>query len=230
MNIFDCKEDDIEILKHIKREAALYAASPNANKNFVDNLKNLIKIFNDYKEDGYKLIDVIETYNYIKENVNLTPLTLKRGEFSPNPVGEYIINIRNKYIVIKDNIYYRLNPFILDIKKAYYYNDDKQIEVPEKNISIYNKIYIYKGGVITGEYIKDHMLLDEVVEQHSYIVPEKLYIPASIIYIKDNNPIIIIENREPKFKELKQLYKVPIYMNYEMKDKHIDIRKYKKIK
>lgn len=230
MSVFDIVDTDDIKLQHIKREAALYAASSNASKDFVDTLKDLIDLFNSYTKDGYRLINAMEAYNYIKENVNLTPLTLKLGEFSPYPVGEYKVNIRNRDIVMKDNIYYRLNPFILEIKKSYNHDINKERKVLDEDTISFDGIYLTKGGVVTGEYIKDFILKDEDVKSQCYIVPEKIYIKASIIYSNDNNPMIVIDAREPKLKELKQLYDVPIYMSYKIRDKHIDIRKYKKIK
>ena len=117
---------------------------------------------------------------------------------------------------------------------SYYYydyedNENKQIECTNELIHNNHRIYISKGGVITGEYVEKCIIRPDIVDKHSFTIQSIPNIPVCIIFDKDNS-IYVVDHREPKLKALQQFYDVPINKDEDITNKHYNLRKYDKIK
>lgn len=91
-------------------------------------------------------------------------------------------------------------------------------------------IYVYKGGIITGEYytinnIKYHGEL--------YDIPKMITIPAScILYDTDDirHTIYIVDHREPALAKILETYDMSYHIDEDIKNRRFSLRKYEKIK
>lgn len=163
----------------------------------------------------------------------LTSLTLKDNEFrNSEPVEEmegYKVNIRYDYIVKSPlNKILNLNAYNLFIRAKYSHNDKKQLEFTPKKYNHQLRIYISKGGVITGECIKNCIIKDDIVKKGEFNIPTVPMIPVCMV-INNNESYYVVDHREPKIKSLNELYEVPIYMDEKVAKLHMNLRKYVKL-
>lgn len=171
---------------------------------------------------------ILDTINTIWRKGVLSPLTLKDDEFEISKINGVRRNIRYCHIIkINDNIYNE-NAYKITIRKTY--DNVLQEELKRKCIvNISNpRLYISKGGIITGEYIEDCIIRKEIVDKHSFTIQSIVNIPASAIELEDCI-IYIVDHREPKLKILKEFYDVITYFDNTIKDMKLNIRKYKKL-
>ena len=73
----------------------------------------------------------------------------------------------------------------------------------------YDKIYISKGGVITGEYIRDARIdeLEEILD--NYVIPKTIKVPISTIFVEKDNcfiPVAIL----PSYKNPELSIEIPL--------------------
>lgn len=183
-------------------------------------------------QNSYDIAFIIDTINRIWKIGLLAPLTLKDDEFSANADSNgYKHNIRYHYIYKDTNLNDAIcndNAFNIYARTAYNHRERQQIKFNTEPIRCNGNIYISKGGVVTGEYIKKCIIRQDVVDKHIFTIQSIVKLPVCAIF-DDSNCIFIVDHREPKLKVLKQFYEIPIYKDDNIADKHYDIRKYDKL-
>ena len=196
------------------------------------NIKEELKLFLDLCEvlDKSEIMDsqkeyVIRDFNKFLSTGLLTPLTLADDEFETNsyPVK---LNIRYAPICKKGNAIINFNAFKVLVRAEYSHLEAKQIAISNYDTFV-DKIYISKGGVITGEYIDECIIRQEIVDRHSFNIQSIIKIPVAMI-INENEIIYVVDHREPKLKVLSEFYKTPIKINEHIKGKY-NLRNYKKL-
>lgn len=237
MDYFVIRSTDGLYTKKCKEEANIYLASLPSNHNnrfqIEKDFEDLLLLANTLDKvqavtTDHKIEIINKLYRLTKFNV-LSPLTLNDDEFI-NVVGS-IRNHRFMHIYkVKDTIY---NEWAFNILVRKEYDDEFEIEVkktPELK-ECNHIVYISKGGIITGEYIKDCIIRPELKGKFSIqSIPN---IPVSAIRYKKEDMVYdtfyAVDHREPKLKVLQEFYEVPIYTDEYIKGK-FNIRKYKKLK
>ena len=225
----------------LKREANIILASLDKNSNeylykkeLFENTLSVIKAIEYTEPQSESEIDfILNTISRIWNVGILSPLTLKDDEFlNYTDSNGYLCNIRYHHIYIDTNLNMSIcndNAFNLYIRAAYSHNENKQIECTNELIHNNHRIYISKGGVITGEYVEKCIIRPDIVDKHSFTIQSIPNIPVCIIFDKDNS-IYVVDHREPKLKALQQFYDVPINKDEDITNKHYNLRKYNKIK
>ena len=237
MGHFVIHSNDGVYTKKCKEEANIYLASLPSNHN------NLFQIEKDFEDllllantldkiravtADHKIEIINKLYRLTKFNV-LSPLTLYDDEFIT--VGGSIRNHRFMHIYKVEDTIYNEWAFNINIRKEY--DDEFGIEIkkaPELK-ECNHIVYISKGGIITGEYIKDCVIRPELKGKFSIqSIPN---IPVSAIRYKKEDMVYdtfyVVDHREPKLKVLQEFYEVPVYMDKYIKGK-FNIRKYQKLK
>ena len=230
------KETDGVYTKRCKKEANVYLASLPSNYNNKLNeerdFDDLILLANAIDKVGVIGVDnKLKLINKLHRLVNLgflSPLTLSDDEFITSGNGR---NERFMHIYKVDDTIYNEWAFNILIRKEY--DDEFGIEIKkEPEIKDCNHIvYISKGGIITGEYIKDCIIRPEL--KGKFTLQSIPNIPVSAIKYKKEDMVYdtfyAVDHREPKLKILQKFYEVPIYIDEDMKNKY-NIRKYIKLK
>lgn len=238
--IFFVSPNDKGLSILLKREANIILASLNKESNeylykkerFEEAL-SVVRAIEYTKSQNENEIDFIfNTINRIRNIGILSPLTLKEDEFLNYKDSKgYIHNIRYSDIYIDTNINQSIcndNAFNLYVRAAYYHNNKEQIDYTNEIVHKNHRIYISKGGVITGEYIEKCIIRPDIVNKHSFTIQSIPNIPVCIIVDGDNS-IYVVDHREPKLKALQQFYEVPINKDENIANNHYNIRKYKKL-
>lgn len=237
MEEYVIKTTDGIYTKKCKEEANIYLASLSSRHNEYYPIKkdfdDLILLSNALdKINAVTINNKVEIINKLHRLAKfgiLSPLTLHDDEFVN--IGGSIRNNRFKHIYKVEDTIYNEWAFNIFIRKVY----DDEFGLELKNAPILKEcnhiIYISKGGIITGEYIKDCIIRPELKGKFSLqSIPN---IPVSaIIYKKEDmfyDTFYVVDHREPKLKVLQEFYEVPIYMDEYIKGK-FNIRKYQKLK
>lgn len=117
------------------------------------------------------------------------------------------------------------------VRKFYIKNENDITEVPVGNIVkgegeiIDERIYISRGGIINGDYIRFCYLKHQT---GNYSIKDPIKIPVSSIEEKDDvNFILFVDHREPKLKALMEFYNVTIEHDCNVK---YNVRTFKKLK
>ena len=155
----------------------------------------------------------------------LSPLTLKDDEFHDAPFKGINKRYAPIYKAIDGNIY-NSHAFKAAIRAGYDHTEQKQIAI-EKYDTFVDRLYLSKGGVITGEYISECKIKDELVKEERFVVNDIIKIPAAII-LDDDYVVYAVDHREPTLKELSKTYDVSIHVDTDIKGKY-NIRNYKKL-
>lgn len=162
----------------------------------------------------------------------LSPLTLKEDEFLNYTDSKgYLRNTRYRDIYTDTNNHMSIcndNAFNLYIRATYSHDEQSQIECTNEIVHKNHRVYISKGGIITGEYIEKCIIRPDIVNKHSFTIQSIPNIPVCIIVDGDNS-IYVVDHREPKLKALQQFYEVPINKDEIIANKHYNLRKYKKL-
>lgn len=237
MDHFVIRSNDGIYTKKCKEEANIYLASLPSNhnnrfqieKDFEDLLllANTLDKVNAVTSD-HKIEIINKLYRLTKFNV-LSPLTLHDNEFIN--VGGSIRNHRFMHIYKVENTIYNEWAFNILVRKEY--DDEFGIEIkktPELK-ECNHIVYISKGGIITGDYIKDCIIRPEL--KGRFTIQSIPNIPVSAIRYKKEDGVYdifyAVDHREPKLKVLQEFYEVPIYTDEYIKGK-FNIRKYQKLK
>lgn len=237
MDIFKHDANDSLLTHNIKRDYELAISNIQNEKSketiniIYTQLINVSKGFNnDIDKDIFNtLIRMLsETFEYCTTQ----PISLRNEDFKGNShiIAPYIV--KNGNFIINTKAYKTIN-------RTYYShnNNKKELRYGEgilKHLkSIKNdKIYISKGGVITGEYISDARLdnLEEIINY--YIIPKTITIPVSTIFVEKDDVIeeyLVVDHREPMFKKLFVNYQIKVLMDENVKLLKLNIRNYEKI-
>lgn len=206
-------EQSIEIVNDIYRQLI------NISKGFDSNIdkdmfKNIINLLS-------------ETYEYCTTR----PISLQNEDFKgiSHIIAPYIV--KSGDFIVNTKAYKTIN------RTHYSHNDKKELTYGEGILkhfeSIKNdKIYISKGGVITGEYISDARLnnLEEII--NCYVIPKTITIPVSTIFVENDDVIkeyLVVDHREPTFKKLFSCYKMKVLIDENVKSLKLNLRNYEKI-
>lgn len=235
---YNIKDNDGPYTRICKKEANIYLASLNSSNDSekleaeraCDDLLSLTntldKLYNKGVDNKLNILNKLN--RLVKYNI-LTPLTLSNDEFVT--INGSVRNSRFKHIYkVEDTIY---NEWAFNILVRKEYDDEFEIEIkktPELK-ECNHIVYISKGGIITGEYIKDCIIRPELKSKFSLqSIPN---IPVSAIRYKKEDGVYdvfyAVDHREPKLKVLQEFYEVPIYTDEYIKGK-FNIRKYQKLK
>lgn len=181
--------------------------------------------------------EILQGVTRILNKKPLSPLTLEDDEFKLDDTGKYYHiyeNIRYDNIIKRINLnnaevsveYYNTFAF-RTIPKAYYnHAEKKEIVWNHKHFTLYNpKIYITKGGVVTGEYIRYCNIDKSRINEVDFT--EVILLPISVIHT-ERDSIFTVDSREPAIKVLKSMYDVVMDFTPEYKGVY-DIRKYTKL-
>lgn len=155
----------------------------------------------------------------------LSPLTLKDDEFHDKPYKGINKRYSPIYKALDGNIY-NSHAFMATIRAEYDHTKQNQVYIEKYDIFI-DRLYLSKGGVITGEYISECKIKDEIVNEERFVINDIIKIPAAII-LDDDYVIYAVDHREPTLKELSKTYDVSIHVDKDIKGKY-NIRNYKKL-
>lgn len=237
-NRYNIKDNDGPYTRICKTEANIYLASLNSSNDTerleaekaCDDLLSLTNTLDKLYNKGVdnKLNILNKLHRLVKYNI-LTPLTLSNDEFIT--INGSVRNSRFKHIYkVEDTIY---NEWAFNILVRKEYDDEFEIEIkktPELK-ECNHIVYISKGGIITGEYIKDCIIRPEL--KGRFTIQSIPNIPVSTIRYKKEDGVYdvfyAVDHREPKLKVLQEFYEVPIYTDEYTKGK-FNIRKYQKLK
>lgn len=225
----------------LKREANIILASLNKESNeyfykkerFEETLSVVRAIEYTEPQSEDEIDFILNTIGRIWNTGILSPLTLKKDEFlNYTDLKGYLRNTRYNDIYIDIDINQSIcndNAFNLYIRAAYSHDNKEQIYCADELVYKNHRIYISKGGVITGEYIEKCIIRKDIVEKHSFTIQSIPTVPVCIIYDKDSF-IYVVDHRDPKLKALREFYDVPIEKDETVANKHYNLRKYIKLK
>lgn len=224
----------------LKREANIILASLDKESNeylykkerFEETLSVVRAIEYTEPQSEHEIDFILNTIGRIWNTNILSPLTLKEDEFLNYADSHgYLRNTRYNDIYIDSNINQSIcndNAFNLYVRACYSHDEQSQVECNNETIYKNHRIYISKGGVITGEYIEKCIIRPDIVRKHSFTIQSIPNISVCMI-VDGDNYIYVVDHREPKLKALQQFYEVPINKDEEVTNKHYNLRKYKKL-
>lgn len=156
--------------------------------------------------------DILNKVNRLVNNYPITSINLD--------------NENNKCIYIaKDEInnkWYYNRAYKIIVDKLYNLTNNEELYLPGKEELFNERIYITRGGVVSGEYINKCY-----IKNLNFYPRDPVTINCSRITNYEDINIYTIDSRSPKLKVLKEFYNVSI--NIDDKYKYIDIRKFKKL-
>lgn len=222
----------------------------NAKLNTIEDLDEKQTVENIYREvlNVIKAIEVTEPQSdedidFILDTINtvwnkgiLFPLTLKDNEFDNYPDRRgYRYNKRYSYVYIDTNNHQNIinsRAFDVYVRAGYKHKENIQVAIEpftiQRSVVTSSPIFISKGGVITGEYIKDCIIKPEVIAKHCFTIQNIVKIPVCVIDT-GTRVLYVVDHREPKLKALMLFYDVPVMKNEEVAAGKYNIRKYKKL-
>lgn len=224
----------------LKREANIILASLDKESNeylykkerFEETLSVVRAIEYTEPQSEHEIDFILNTINRIWNVSILSPLTLKEDEFLNYTDSKgYLRNTRYNDIYTDTNNHMSIcndNAFNLYIRATYSHDEQSQIKCTNEIVHKNHRVYISKGGVITGEYMEKCIIRPDIVNKHSFTIQSIPNIPVCIIVDGDNS-IYVVDHREPKLKALQQFYEVPINKDESITNKHYNLRKYKKL-
>lgn len=241
MEEFKIESTDKIYVERAKREANIILASLDKNSDEFLYKRNAFRDIINICEriDNIEWI-VDEDFDFVINSVNkiinigiLSPLTLRDDEFKGTDYSPIEYNIRYPYILKDKYSIYNAKAFNIYIRRAYNHDENKEVKLTSYTINGNHKLYLSKGGVITGQYIQNCFIRKNIIDKGCFTIQSILNIPVSRIRYKEDNIdkfIYIVDHREPKFKALKEFYEVPEYFDETIKAKKFNIRNYIKNK
>ena len=156
--------------------------------------------------------DILNKVNRLINNYPITSINLD--------------NENNKCIYIaKDEInnkWYYNRAYKIIVDKLYNLTNNEELYLPGKEELFNERIYIIRGGVVSGEYINKCY-----IKNLNFYPRDPVTINCSRITNYEDINIYTIDSRSPKLKVIKEFYNVSI--NIDDRYKYIDIRKFKKL-
>lgn len=236
MDIFKHDANDSLLTHNIKRdyELAISNIQNEKNKEIIDDIyKQLINVSKGFNDNIDKDIfnNIVKLLSETFEYNTTQPISLQNEDFRGNShiIAPYII--KNGSFIINTKAYSVIN------RTYYSHNDKKELNYGEAIMKRFksvkeDKIYISKGGVITGEYISDARLdnLEEIINY--YVIPKTIKIPVSTIFVEKDDIIkayLVVDHREPMFKKLFSCYRMKVLMDENVKSLKLNLRNYEKI-
>lgn len=236
MDIFKHDVNDSLLTHNIKRdyELAISNIQNEKNKEIIDNIyRQLINVSKGFDNNIDKDIfnNIVKLLSETYEYCTTQPISLQNEDFKGNThiIAPYII--KSGSFIVNTKAYKTIN------RTHYSHNDKKELNYGEAIMKRFksvkeDKIYISKGGVITGEYISDARIdeLEEVLNY--YVIPKTITIPVSTIFVEKDDVIkayLVVDHREPMFKKLFVNYRVKVLMDENVKSLKLNLRNYEKI-
>lgn len=215
----------------LKREANILLASlDNKSDKYIEYKRcfdAIILLFENTKTNDIKLFTKI--INNIAENKLLSPLTLEDYEFDCLNKQGYICNSRYPWIYKSpDGNIYNNNAYKCTVRAEYEHVLQSQLCSEKYEVEENPRIYISKGGIITGECVKDCIIRQECINKHLFSIQSVVNIPVSKIYYSGKY-ILIVDHREPKLKALMSFYDVPVHKDEKIASLKFNLRKYRKL-
>lgn len=211
------------LYERIKSELELVSGS-DKNTNYYQFIEKVNEIINQCDEDAVKVgLDLmLKSWNWKP----WSSIDLSKENFD-----NYGRHKRAWYI--NDGVCGIFNVLAYTAKvRKFYIKDENDIkEVPVGKIIkgegeiIDERIYISRGGIINGDYIRFCYLKHQT---GNYSIKDPIKIPVSSIEEKDDvNFILFVDHREPKLKALMEFYNVQIEHDCNIK---YNVRTFKKLK
>lgn len=233
--VYEIIESDNYIIKRFKREANIKLASLSNDNDEYDYykklydyiLKNIKQLYETKKYKDLVIDDIINTLNCIYNNKVLSNLTLNIDEFKIDSDGCFGVNNRCNFIYYKAGRIYNLLGYSMRVCRFYNHRQNKQMDEEPIELTDNSPIYISKGGIITGEYIKDCIIKQEIIDRHDFNPNNPIILNVSCIEETDKL-IYFIDHRDRTRLLLNEFYEVPIFIDEEIKGKY-NIRKYIKL-
>ena len=237
--MFFITSDDLYLSKTFKREANIILASLEKDsveyivtKNkFVSVLNTICEIESSGANSNADVNEIIDTIQNILNNGIISPLTLKNDEFdSISDVDGKRYNLRYPDIYMEKSTsrIFNTNAFNVYIRAVYSDVLKEQIDAAPVIHKKNRRVYISKGGVITGDYILDCQIRPEVVAKHKFTIQSIVNIPVCLINYKEGS-IYVVDHREPKLKALMEFYDCVVGHDDKVAKAKLNIRNYKKL-
>lgn len=182
---------------------------------------------------AFDYIETYDLYQYISKLHNigvLAPLTLKDNEFDTSKSEDNYFHNKRYPDIVKTGTgkMLNLNGYNIYIRAKFNHDTKEEEKYEAKTLKSQPKVYISKGGVITGEYFQDCIIRENTIKEGNYSIRTVPVIPVSIITKKDDT-YFVVDHREPKIKSIKEMYEVPIYIDEKVQNMHLNLRIYKKL-
>lgn len=213
------------VLASLDKNSAEYQTNYWRYKDCIDIMRTIERTDPQNNED---IEFIFKTLTTIWNKGILSPLTLKDDEFTETHIKGIYINNRYPDIYKKDGIIYVKNAFKPYVRHVYNHETTVEIDFNRNKKFESEILYISKGGVITGEYIKDFSIPKKIVDNHVYTIQSIVNVPVSIIQTEGIN-VMVIDHREPKLKVLMSFYEYQSGTNKVVKELKLNIRNYKKL-
>lgn len=213
------------VLASLDKNSAEYQTNYWRYKDCID-IMRAIERTNPQNDEDIEFI--FKTLTTIWNKGILSPLTLKDNEFSKDAVEGIYINNRYPNIYKMDDVIYIKNTFKPCVRHVYNHDLNVEIDFNHNENFAPSTLYLSKGGVITGEYIKGFSIPKSVVDNHLYTIQSVVNLPVSIIKSLSIY-VMIVDHREPKLKALTSFYKYEYGVDNYIKERKFNIRNYKKL-
>jgi len=211
------------LYERIKSELELVSGS-DKNTNYYQFIEKVNEIINQYPEDSVKVgLDLmLKSWSWKP----WSSIDLSKENFD-----NFGRHKRAWYIYDGVCGIFNVLAYIAKVRKFYIEDENDIKEVPVGNIVkgegeiIDERIYISRGGIINGDYIRFCYLKHQT---GNYSIKDPIKIPVSSIEEKDGvNFILFVDHREPKLKALMEFYNVTIEHDCNIK---YNVRTFKKLK
>lgn len=228
MNTFTTFDLDWFIDNHLDKKCLDYFRT-NINK------KEVIDIINEFTgtivdEDLQNPVNIITACDFIKHYVLYNTIS------SVNITNKFFFSTgkhRESDILTKDDNGNIINHRAYNFHVRHVYEDfaAREIEIRERYTKCNFPIYVYKGGIITGDVytFKNIKVCGEL-----YDVPKMITIPAStLMFDKEDgkrDSIFIVDHREPALAKLLDTYEMNHFIDTDISKRKFSLRKYEKIK
>ena len=237
--MFFITPDDLYLSKTFKREANIILDSLKKDSvEYIVTKNKFIRVLNTIQEiessganSNADVNEIIDTIQSILNNGIMSPLTLENDEFDFNSDIDgkrYNIRYPDIYAEKSTGRIFNANAFNVYIRAVYSDILKEQLNfaptVHKKN----RRVYISKGGVITGDYIRDCQIRPEVIAKHKFTVQSIVNIPVCLINYKDGS-IYVVDHRESKLKALMEFYDCVVGHDDKVAKAKLNIRNYKKL-
>lgn len=237
--MFFITADDLYLSRTFKREANIVLASLTKDSvEYITTKNKFVRVLNTIQEieksganSNADVNEIIDTIQNILNNGIISPLTLENNEF--DSVGDvdgkrYNLRYPDIYMEKSTGRIFNANAFNVYIRAVYSDVLKEQIDAAPAIHKKNRRVYISKGGVITGDYILDCQIRPEVVAKHKFSIQSVVNIPVCLINYKDGS-IYAVDHREPKLKALMEFYDCVVGHDDKVAKAKLNIRNYKKL-
>lgn len=228
MNAFTNFDLDWYIDHHLDKKCFDYFRTNINKKEVLDIINEFIGAIVD--EDLQNPVNVITACDFIKHYVLYNTIS------SVRITNDYFFSTgkhKDSHILTKDEDGNIINHIAYNFHVRHVYQDfaAREIEIREGYTKCNFPIYVYKGGIITGDV---YTFKNIKVYGELYDVPKMITIPASNLMFEredgKRDDIFIVDHREPALAKLLNTYEMNHYIDTDIKNRKFSLRKYEKIK